>query len=135
MQILNAVLAFVYVVAAVAVLYRVATLWLGNEMNPQQLLADAFSALVLFAALGILQAAAAMYVAVSPAMQIPMAVLTFVYVVAAVAVLYRVVTAWLDGAMNPQQLLGNAFGALAVFVALGILHTVAATYGLVPPLK
>jgi len=64
------------------------------------------------------------------------AVLAFVYVVIAIAVLYRVVGRWLAGdEVDSMHLVANAFNALVVFAALGILHAVAAWYGVVPPLK
>jgi hypothetical protein len=65
------------------------------------------------------------------------AVLGFVYVVAAVVVLYRVVGPWLTtGAeVEPLHLIANAFNAIVLFAALAILHAVAASYGVVPPLK
>ena len=64
------------------------------------------------------------------------AVLALVYVVVAVAVLYRVVSRWLAGDdVEPLHLVANALNALVVFAALGILHAVAAWYGVVPPFK
>lgn len=64
------------------------------------------------------------------------AVLAFVYVVFAVAVLYRVVSRWLAGDdVEPLHLVANALNAIVVFAVLGILHAVAAWYGVVPPLK
>ena len=65
------------------------------------------------------------------------AVLGFVYVVAAVVVLYRVVGPWLTtGAeIEPLQLIANALNALVVFAVLGILHAVAVWYGVAPLLK
>ncbi len=64
------------------------------------------------------------------------AVLAFVYVVFAIAVLYRVVSRWLAGEeLEPLHLVANALNALVVFAVLGILHAVAAWYGVVPLLK
>ncbi len=64
------------------------------------------------------------------------AVLAFVYVVVAIAVLYRVASRWLAGdEVDSMHLVANAFNAIVVFAALGILHAVAAWYGVVPPLK
>jgi hypothetical protein len=64
------------------------------------------------------------------------AVLAFVYVVVAVAVLYRVISRWLAGdEVDSLHLVANALNALVVFAVLGILHSVAAWYGVVPPLK
>ena len=64
------------------------------------------------------------------------AVLAFVYVVV-VVVLYRVLRQWLTGEepVDPMILIANALSALVVFAVLGILHAVAAWYGVVPPLK
>jgi len=64
------------------------------------------------------------------------AVIAFLYVVVAVAVLYRVVSQWLaDGAeFNAMHQIANALNALVVFAALMILHAVAAAYGVAPPL-
>ena len=64
------------------------------------------------------------------------AVLAFVYVVVAVTVLYRVISRWLAGdEVEPLHLVANALNALVVFAVLGILHAVAAWYGVVPMLK
>ena len=64
------------------------------------------------------------------------AVLAFVYVAVAVAVLYRVVARWLAGdEVDSLHLVANALNALVVFAVLGILHAVAAWYGVVPPMK
>lgn len=62
------------------------------------------------------------------------AVLAFVYVVVAVVVLYRVLRQWLVGEepVDPMLLVANALNALVVFAVLGILHAVAAWYGVVP---
>jgi len=66
--ILQAVLAFVYVVVVVVVLYRVLRQWLTGEepVDPMILIANALSALVVFAVLGILHAVAAWYGVVPP---------------------------------------------------------------------
>ena len=54
----------------------------------------------------------------------------------AIAVLYRVVSRWLAGEeLEPLHLVANALNALVVFAVLGILHAVAAWYGVVPLLK
>ena len=64
------------------------------------------------------------------------AVLAFVYVVFAVVVLYRVVSRWLAAEeVEPLHLIANALNALVAFAVLGILHAVAAWYGVVPTLK
>ena len=64
------------------------------------------------------------------------AVLAFVYVAVAVAVLYRVIARWLAGdEVDSLHLVANALNALVVFAVLGILHAVAAWYGVVPPMK
>ncbi|MBM3226678.1 MAG: hypothetical protein FJZ47_23175 [Candidatus Tectomicrobia bacterium] len=61
--ILKAVLALVYVVVVVVVLYRVLRQWLTGEepVDPMILIANALSALVVFAVLGILHAVAGWY--------------------------------------------------------------------------
>ena len=63
------------------------------------------------------------------------AVLMFLYAVVAVAVLYRVLDTWLHSDdVNSLAHIANALNAIVVFVALGILHAVAAAYGVAPPL-
>lgn len=65
------------------------------------------------------------------------AVLAFVYVAVVVVVLYRVLRQWLTGEepVDPMILIANALSALVVFAVLGILHAIAAWYGVVAPLK
>ena len=65
--IMQAVLAFVYVVFAVVVLYRVVSRWLaGDEVEPLHLIANALNALVVFAVLAILHAVASWYLGGAP---------------------------------------------------------------------
>ncbi|MEK7541329.1 MAG: hypothetical protein AAB533_00570 [Patescibacteria group bacterium] len=64
------------------------------------------------------------------------AVLAFVFVVVAAAVLYRAGSLWFAGeGFDVAQQIGNALNAIVVFGALGILYAVAAGYGVVLPLK
>ena len=65
------------------------------------------------------------------------AVVMLVYVVVAVAVLYRVVSMWLTNGtdFNAVHQVANALNVLVVFAALAILHAVAAAYGVAPLLR
>ncbi len=69
-------------------------------------------------------------------MSVIQVVIAFVYVVAAIAVLYRVVNVWLthDGFDVAAQV-ANALNTVVVFAALMILHAVAAAYGMAPLLS
>ena len=54
----------------------------------------------------------------------------------AVAVLYRVISMWLTGTgFDSMGNIANALNALVVFLALGLLHAVAAQYSPAPAVK
>ncbi len=71
MSVIQVVIALVYVVAAVVVLYRIVNVWLTHDgFDAMAQMANALNAVVVFAALMILHAVAAAY-GVAPFLKLP----------------------------------------------------------------